>query len=60
MTETSPTKWKAWMAAACHYCPLCRYGRRNPESFVGKLLHHKSHADNCPFWKAEKEIYRQQ
>jgi hypothetical protein len=57
MKENSQGHLKKWMAFTCHYCPLCRYGRKNPESFLGKLLHHKSHADHCPFWKAEKEAY---
>jgi hypothetical protein len=55
--ENPPGKLRAWMAVTCHYCPLCRYGRKYPESFIGRLLHHKSHADHCPFWKAEKEKY---
>jgi len=45
------------MAVACHYCPLCNYGRNHPESIVGKVLHHKLHAEHCPLWKAEKAVY---
>jgi hypothetical protein len=45
------------MAGACHYCAICRYGRRNPESIVGRILHHRIHADHCPFWKLEKQVY---
>jgi len=44
-------------AVLCHYCPLCAYARRNPESFIGKMLHHKWHANYCPMWKAEKKFY---
>ena len=44
-------------AGLCHNCPLCRYGRRSPRSLVGRILHHRFHADHCPFWKAEKEAY---
>ncbi|MCJ7596031.1 MAG: hypothetical protein MUO52_14800 [Desulfobacterales bacterium] len=57
MNESDVGYFKRFMAGACHYCPLCRFGRKNPESFVGKILHHKMHADHCPFWKREKEVY---
>ena len=59
MEENKVGYGKKIMASVCHYCPICRYGRRNPESIVGKILHHRYHADNCPFWKAEKEIYEE-
>ena len=45
------------LAAACHYCPLCVYGRNRPESLVGRILRHPWHADHCPLWKAERERY---
>jgi hypothetical protein len=45
------------MASLCHYCPVCRYGRKKPDSLVGRMLHHPLHADRCPFWKAEQEKY---
>jgi hypothetical protein len=48
------------MASVCHHCPLCKHARNNPESMLGKILHHKIHADHCPFWKAEKTVYRQE
>ncbi|MBW1993526.1 MAG: hypothetical protein JRI77_03635 [Deltaproteobacteria bacterium] len=48
---------KKIMGAVCRHCPICRYGRKNPESFIGKILHARIHADHCPLWKAEKEIY---
>lgn len=57
MNETKTGFFKKVMARACHYCPICIYGRKHPDSMVGKMLHHKSHADRCPFWKAEKEVY---
>jgi len=41
----------------CRHCPVCSYGRRRPESLVGRILHSPLHADHCPFWKAEKEAY---
>jgi hypothetical protein len=43
----------------CHYCPVCGYGRRHPDSVIGKIVHHPLHANNCPFWNAEKELYQQ-
>ena len=45
------------MAVMCHHCPLCKHARDNPESFLGKILHHRLHADYCPRWKAEKAMY---
>ena len=49
--------FKKIRASICNNCPLCKHARKNPESVVGKILHHKSHADNCPMWKAQKEVY---
>lgn len=49
--------FKKIRATVCHHCPLCRHGRKNPTSIIGKVLHHKYHADHCPMWKAEKEVY---
>jgi hypothetical protein len=45
------------LAVVCHHCPICKYGRGKPESVVGKILHHRLHADYCPMWKAEKGTY---
>lgn len=50
-------KIKKIMASVCHHCPMCGYGRRHPESLIGRVLHHPLHADHCPFWKAEKEFF---
>lgn len=49
---------KRLLGVVCHYCPLCRYGRKEPDSVVGRLLRHPFHSENCPFWKAEKELYK--
>jgi hypothetical protein len=49
--------FKKIRATLCHHCPFCNHARRNPDSAIGKILHHKYHADNCPLWKAEKEVY---
>jgi hypothetical protein len=57
MPKEEPGFYKKIMGAACHHCPLCKYGRSHPESLIGKMLHSKLHADHCPMWKAEKEIY---
>ena len=50
------TMVKKIRARICHNCPLCNHARKNPESRIGRVLHH-THADNCPFWKAEKQVY---
>jgi len=59
--RTSPngerlTMIKKIRARICHNCPLCNHARKNPESRIGRVLHH-THSDNCPFWKAEKQVY---
>jgi hypothetical protein len=46
---------KRFMAKRCDICPLCKYARANPETFIGRLMHW--HGKFCPFWKAWKEIY---
>ena len=51
--------FKGVMASLCHNCPICRYGRKAPGSLVGRILHHPFHAEHCPFWKAEREMYRE-
>lgn len=48
------------LAVMCHHCPLCRYGREKPESILGRVLHHRLHADYCPMWRAEKAMYDQE
>lgn len=45
------------LAAVCHACPACRYGRGHPDSLLGRLLHHPLHADRCPLWRAERAVY---
>ena len=55
--EESITIFKRLRAKVCHHCPLCRHGRNNPDSTIGKILHHKYHTDHCPMWKAQKEVY---
>jgi len=57
MPEKKTGLYKKIIGAACHHCPICKYGRSHPESMIGKMLHHKLHSENCPMWKAEKEIY---
>ena len=57
MTEKKIGFYKKLMGSICHHCPICKYGRKYPVSAIGKMLHAKIHADLCPLWKAEKEIY---
>jgi len=57
--EENVSFFKKIRGTMCHYCPLCRHAREYPESTIGKILHHPYHADHCPFWKAEKEVYGQ-
>jgi hypothetical protein len=48
---------KKVMASLCHFCPVCPFGRRNPDSLVGRVLRHSFHADRCPFWEAVQKRY---
>ena len=57
MSEKQPGIYKKIMGTVCHHCPFCKYWRNHPESMICKMLHHKVHADHCPMWKAEKEVY---
>ena len=50
------TRFKRIRARICHHCPVCNYTRRNPDSVIGRI-HYKYHAENCPMWNAEREIY---
>lgn len=45
------------LAVMCHRCPLCRQARAHPDSLIGRVLHHRLHANYCPLWKAERAIY---
>lgn len=56
-STTKTGMFKKLRALACHHCPMCRHARNNPDSTIGKILHHPLHADHCPMWKAEKEVY---
>jgi hypothetical protein len=57
MSENTVGPVRKALAVMCHYCPLCRYGRAKPDSVIGKVLHHRLHADHCPMWKAERAVY---
>ncbi len=57
MDADKTSVYKKIMGSICHYCPICKYGREKPRSIVGKILHHRLHADNCAMWKAEKMLY---
>ena len=57
MTEKKVSRFKKTHALLCHHCPVCGYGRKKPESRIGRILHHPFHAEHCPAWKAEKEVY---
>jgi len=59
MSEDSKAFLRKALAVVCHRCPICKYGRARPNSLIGKILHHRLHADYCPMWKAEKAMYGQ-
>jgi hypothetical protein len=56
MIQERTTGFKRMRAKICHHCPVCSHTRRNPDSVIGRI-HYKYHAENCPMWTAEKEVY---
>jgi len=55
--ESSVGHFKKIRASICKYCPACMHARKDPESVVGRLLHHPMHSKNCPMWKAYEQVY---
>jgi hypothetical protein len=51
--------FKKLRATICNHCPICNHARKNPDSTIGKILHHRYHADHCPLWKACEDVYRE-
>lgn len=49
--------FKKVRATICKHCPACKQARKNPDSVVGKILHHSWHSNHCPVWKAYNEVY---
>jgi hypothetical protein len=52
----TPGTLRRALAAICRNCPVCEYGRRHPDAWLGRVLHHPWHADHCPLWKAERAV----
>jgi len=46
---------KKILARLCDICPLCRFARRYPDSWFGKLM--IWHGKWCPVWKAWEDVY---
>jgi hypothetical protein len=57
MSEGGVGPVRTLLARMCHACPICKFGRERPESVLGRILSHPLHANHCPMWKAEKEMY---
>lgn len=51
------SSFKKLRSKICEHCPLCVHARKNPDSMIGKMLHSKVHADNCPLWKAYRDLH---
>lgn len=49
--------FKKIRAHVCKHCPACTHARNNPESIIGRILHHPFHSKNCPMWKAYEELF---
>lgn len=43
------------LAKRCEHCPLCRWARAHPESWLGKLM--ALHGRFCPFWRSWEQVY---
>jgi hypothetical protein len=57
VTDNQVGLFKNLRASICKYCPACNHARKNPESIVGRILHHPFHSSHCPIWKAYGEVY---
>jgi hypothetical protein len=58
--DVQPGLFKRARATVCKHCPACKQARKDPESLVGRVLHHPRHAERCPVWKAYQEINGEQ
>jgi hypothetical protein len=56
-TKTEVGLLKKMKASVCKHCPACKHARKNPESIIGRVLHHPLHSKHCPVWKAYQEVY---
>ncbi len=57
ITEGNVRPFKRLKASICKHCPACNHARENPESIVGRILHHPFHSGHCPIWKAYADMY---
>jgi hypothetical protein len=51
--EREVSSFKRLRAKICEHCPA----RKSPDSTIGKILHHKFHADHCPLWTAYQDVH---
>lgn len=51
--------FKRARAKICEHCPFCIHARKNPDSTIGKILHHRFHSEHCPLWTAYRDVYGQ-
>ncbi len=51
------SSFKRLRAKVCEHCPFCIHARKSPDSAIGKILHHRFHADHCPLWTAYRDVY---
>lgn len=57
--EREVSSFKRLRAKICEHCPFCIHARKNPDSTIGKILHHKYHAEHCPLWTAYQDVHRE-
>jgi len=55
--EQEVSSFKRLRAKICEHCLFCSHARKSPGSTIGKLLHHRFHADHCPLWTAYRDVY---
>ena len=51
------SSFKRLRAKICEHCPFCIHARKRADSAIGKMLHHRFHADHCPLWTAYRDVY---
>jgi hypothetical protein len=55
--EQEVSGFKRLRAKICEHCPFCIHARKSPDSTIGRILHHRIHADHCPLWTAHRDVY---
>lgn len=55
--EKEISGFKRFRAKICEHCPFCIHARKSPDSVIGRILHHRYHAEHCPLWTAYQDVH---